>query len=161
MRYNLRSSRKSYRHQAAQYLAAQEFFGAQHNLCHIFDEKGNKQSLKKLLQGDNKTRWNQALSNEWGRVANGNMSGIKGTNTLKFISKRDVPSTKAVTYGSFVCDHHPLKTEKWRVRLVVGGDKLEYVSDAGSPTTNFLDTKIILNSVISDKKMELNFSVII
>ena len=85
------------------------------------------------------------------------MSGIKGTNTLKFISKRDVPSTKAVTYGSFVCDHRPLKTEKWRVRLVVGGDKLEYASDAGSPAANLLDTKILLNSVISDAKNGAKF----
>ena len=45
-RYNLRSSRKSYRHQATQYLAAQENVGAQHYLYHIFDENGNNQSLK-------------------------------------------------------------------------------------------------------------------
>ena len=34
--------------------------------------------------------------------------------------------------------------------MVVGGDKLDYYDDAGSPTTNLLEINIILNSVISD-----------
>ena len=59
------------------------------------------------------------------------------------------PSDKSATYGSFVYDCKPLKTEQWRVRLVVGGDKLPYKNDSGSPAANLLDTKIVLNSVIS------------
>ena len=50
------------------------------------------------------------------------------------------------TYVRFVCDHCPLKTEELRIRLVVGGDKLEYEFDSGSPTTGFTETKILLNS---------------
>ena len=55
-----------------------------------------------------------------------------------------------MTYASFACDHRPLKTEEWRIRLVVGGDKLPYNNDASSPATNLLDTKVLVNSVISD-----------
>ena len=69
---------------------------------------------------------------------------------INFISIQDVPQGQAVTYAQFVCDHRPLKTEEWRVRIVVGGDKLRYDEDAGSPTTNLVETKILLNSVISD-----------
>ena len=49
-----------------------------------------------------------------------------------------------------MCDNKPLKDEPWRVRVVVGGDKLTYAEDAGSPTTDMFKTKILLNSVISD-----------
>ena len=61
-----------------------------------------------------------------------------------------MPKTRDITYASFMCDHRPLKTEPWRVRIVVGGDKLSYSSDTGSPTASLLETKILLNSTISD-----------
>ena len=34
--------------------------------------------------------------------------------------------------------------------MVVGGDKLEYEYDAGSPAASLLETKLIINSTISD-----------
>ena len=43
-----------------------------------------------------------------------------------------------------------LKDEEWRIRLVVGGDKLEYISDSGSPTTDLIGTKLLLNIFIPD-----------
>ena len=36
------------------------------------------------------------------------------------------------------------------MRITVGGDRLDYNDDAGSPAANLLETKILLNSVISD-----------
>ena len=50
----------------------------------------------------------------------------------------------------FVCDIRPLKQEMHRVRMVVGGDKLTYHEDTGSPAPSLLETKIIINSVICD-----------
>ena len=141
-RYNLRSTGTNFRSQAAQYLVAQHIFQSTQVMHHIYNDSGKKETLASLLSGENKNRWAQALSNEWGRVANGNTFGIKGTQTLEFVAKNMVPNGKAVTYGSFVCDHRPLKTEQWRVRLVVGGDKLPYDNDSGSPAANLLDTKI-------------------
>ena len=44
-----------------------------------------------------------------------------------------------MTYASFICDHRPLKEEKWRIPLVVGGHKLDYEFDSGSPTTDFIE----------------------
>ena len=49
-----------------------------------------------------------------------------------------------------VCDYRPLKTEKHRVRLTIGGDKLEYFDETASPAASLLETKLILNSTISD-----------
>ena len=100
-------------------------------------------TLDKLLQGPHgKSRWEPALSNEWGRLAQGNDMGVEATNTIKFIRYSDVPSSKKVTYLAFVCDERPLKDEKWRVRSVVGGDKLDYNMDSGSPATDLVETKI-------------------
>ena len=49
-----------------------------------------------------------------------------------------------------VCDYRPLKEEKYRVRLTIGGDKLEYDNETALPTANLIDTKILVNSAISD-----------
>ena len=49
-----------------------------------------------------------------------------------------------------ICDVRPLKSEKNRVRLTVGGDKLDFEDDPSSPAAALLDIKIHLNSVISD-----------
>jgi len=56
-----------------------------------------------------------------------------------------------------VCDHRPLKDEKWRVRFVVGGYKLRYPGDPASPAASLLDTKLMLNSTISDAKNDARF----
>ena len=61
-----------------------------------------------------------------------------------------MPTDRKVAYVSFVYAHQPLKTEPWRVRLVVSGDKLPYEADAGSPASNLIETKILVNSAISD-----------
>jgi hypothetical protein len=74
-----------------------------------------------------------SLANEFGRLAQGCLAtGIKGTGTIDFIHP---------------C---PLKTEPHRVRCTAGGDKLTYDGDSGSPAASLLETKLIVNSTISD-----------
>ena len=68
-----------------------------------------------------------------------------------------MPHDRKCTYASFVCDYKPQKTEPYRIRLIVGGDKLEYNRDAGSPAASLLETKLLLNSVISDAKQGARF----
>ena len=51
-------------------------------------------------------------------------------------------------YTRFIRDQWPLKTEECRAQLVVGGDKLIYISDSGSPTTTLAEIKLLINSVI-------------
>ena len=48
-----------------------------------------------------------------------------------------------------VCDYRPLKDEPYRVRLTIGGDRLDYEKEIASPA-NLLETKLLLNSVTSD-----------
>ena len=56
-----------------------------------------------------------------------------------------------------VCDFRPLKTEKHRVRLTVEGDKLDYLHDATSPAASLIETKMLLNSAISDSSKGARF----
>ena len=104
-----------------------------------------------------KDRWSPALSNEWGRLAQGNYNGVESTDTIDFIPFQQVPTDKKVTYASFACDHRPLKSEPWRVRIVVGGDKLPYHEDANSLAADLLERKILLNSAISNAKRGARF----
>ena len=48
-----------------------------------------------------------------------------------------------------ICDYKPLKSDPHRVRLTVGGDKLEYLDDAAFPAASLLKTKLLLNNTIS------------
>ena len=105
-RYNLWSRVKgtNYKHQAAQYLVAQEIF--RHCAMHINDDHGHKLSMEDLLNGpDGTSIWDKALSNEWGRLAQGNIYGIKHTDTIEFIHQSEVPKDKKVTYAGCVCGH--------------------------------------------------------
>ena len=148
-------SATDFKHLATATLVVNEIFIPR--LQHIYDTHGKRMSLKNLISSDNKEIWLRALSNEWGRLADGNDFGVEATNTINFVPFSEVPKDKKVTYASFVCDERPLKKEKWRVRLVVGGDKLEYTLDAASPATDLIETKILLNSVISDSKQGARF----
>ena len=69
---------------------------------------------------------------------------------MRYIHKRGIPKGKKVTYANMVCKFRLLKTEKYRVPLTIGGEKLDYDRDTASPAANLLGTKIILNSTISD-----------
>ena len=94
-------------------------------MSHIYDYLGKKLSIDKLLNGPDGKIWTQALSNEIGRLTKENDAGVSWTNTMVLIHKFEVPTSKKVTYCSFVCDQRPYKKEPNRIRLVVGGDKLD------------------------------------
>lgn len=118
---------------------------------HIYDSNtGKKLTLRALLQNPGTTAtWSKSASNEYGRLLDGNQYGIKGTKTMQMIHPAKIPTTKKITYATMVCDYRPLKSEKHRCRLVVGGDKLPYTADAAAPAANLLETKLLLNSTIS------------
>ena len=60
-----------------------------------------------------------------------------------------LPKNKA-TYALYIYDYYPLKDEPYKVRITVGDDKLDYNDNSSSPIANLLETKIIINSIISD-----------
>ena len=87
------------------------------------------------------------LSNKLGQMAQG-ISDIEENNVMDFIPYNKVLKDRIVTYSNVVCDIRPLKIEKIRVRLTVGGDGLQYPDDTASPVATLLETKLLLNSTI-------------
>ena len=73
----------------------------------------------------------------------------KGTNTVFFISKSAVLSSRKVTYGRLVATLRPTKSETHRVRTTVGGDKLDYEGDCSTQCASLITTNCLLNSTIS------------
>ena len=131
-------------------LVAQHVFQTP-NMNHVFNSiTGKRETMATLLTGKMAKTWEKSLANEWGRLAKGIKNRVQGTDTIDFIYKNEVPIGQKVTYGNFVCDHRPLKTEIWRTRLTVGGDLLECPYDAASPAASLIETKLIINSTISD-----------
>ncbi len=62
-----------------------------------------------------------------------------------------VDRRKDVTYRSFVCEMRPNETETHCIRLTMGGDRINYPDDCGTPTADMLQVKCRFNSIISTK----------
>jgi hypothetical protein len=90
-------------------------------------------------------------------LAQGVDDRVVATNTIDFIHKSEVPPHKTVTYGNCVCDYRPLKSKPYCVRLTVGGNKLPSADESGSPAASLLETKLIINSTISDASRGARF----
>ena len=58
---------------------------------------------------------------------------IIGNDAIDFIPYSQVSKNKKVAYANMLCDIRPTKSEKYRVRLTIGGDVLEYLGDSSSP----------------------------
>jgi hypothetical protein len=90
-------------------------------------------------------------SSATGRLAQGVGGQIQGTNTIFFIHKNQIPGGrwKDVTYAKFVCELKLNKKEIHRTRLTVGGDKVHYPGNVGTPTADLTLFKMHVNSIIS------------
>ena len=56
-----------------------------HHTNHIYDESGKLQTVDTLINGEQKYLWNQNMSNELGRLAQGNDSEFKSNNFVDVI----------------------------------------------------------------------------
>ena len=103
-----------------------------------------------IKKPDLRELWQRSLANELGRLAQG-IRDIKGTNTIHFILKSDIPHDrrKEITYGRIVVAYKPDKLEKQRTRLTVGGDRLKCLIDPGTPTADVPTIKLLWNSTLS------------
>jgi hypothetical protein len=92
--------------------------------------------------------WKRGFGNECGHLFQG-IRDILGTDTCFFIKLTNIPKDRKITYGKIVCDYKPHKTEKERVRLTVGGDRLDYSGDIATSTADITTFKILNNSTLS------------
>jgi hypothetical protein len=92
--------------------------------------------------------WTRGFGNECGRLFQG-IRHIPGTDTCFFVDLKNIPADRKITYGKIVCDYKPHKLEKERVRLTVGGDRLDYSGDVAVSTADITTFKILVNSTLS------------
>ena len=83
-----------------------------------------------------------------GKVSSG-YRGVKGTDTVIFILKAQIPRDKKVTYGKIVCKVKPEKEKKERTRLTVSGNLLDFTGNLSAPTASVTMAKCVFNSVVS------------
>jgi hypothetical protein len=91
----------------------------------------------------------RGFGNECGRLFQG-IRDIPGTDTCFFIDLKNIPKDRNITYGKIVCDYKPHKQEEERVRLAVGGDRLDYSGDVSTSTADITTFKILINSTLSN-----------
>jgi hypothetical protein len=91
--------------------------------------------------------WTRGFGNECRRLFQG-IRDIAGTDTCFFIKLTNIPKDRKITYGKIVCDYKPHKKEKERVRLTVGGDRLDYSGDVATSTEDITTFKILINSTL-------------
>eukprot|EP00804_Cyclotella_cryptica_P019260 CCRYP_006149-RA/>CCRYP_006149-RA protein AED:0.38 eAED:0.38 QI:0/0/0/1/1/1/2/0/321 len=116
------------------------------------DETGELMEYRHLIANPKyRDTWQNAYGKELGRLAQGLPGIVKGTDTIAFIQRSHVPQDrwKDVTYGRIVANFRPEKEDPYRIRLTVGGNRINYPGDCDTPTADMITVKILLNSVIS------------
>ena len=95
--------------------------------------------------------WSKSYRNELVRLAQGISGWAKGTNTIFFIDKVDIPAYfwKDFTYKHIFVSLKPEKADPNLTRLRVGGDRFNYPGYCGTLTTDLLTVKLLLNIKIS------------
>jgi hypothetical protein len=88
--------------------------------------------------------WNRGFGNEVGRLFQG-IRDIPGTDTYFFVELTHIPKDRKITYGKIVCDYKPHKKEKERVRITVGGDRLDYSGNVATSTADITTFTILIN----------------
>jgi hypothetical protein len=94
--------------------------------------------------------WSRGFGNKGGRLFRG-IRDIPGTDTYFFVTLKSIPNDRNITDGKIVCDYKPHKQEKERVRLTVGGDRLDYSGDVATSTADITTFKILINSTLSNE----------
>jgi hypothetical protein len=98
--------------------------------------------------------YKKGLGNELRRLYQG-IRDIQGTNTRFFVDLTNITKYCKITYGKLVCDYKPNKAETERVRLTVGGDRLDYTGDVETSTADITTFKILINRTLSTEDAEM------
>jgi hypothetical protein len=93
--------------------------------------------------------WNKLAAHEFGCLAQGVGGRIEGSNTIFFMLRQAIPKGKVVTYGRFVVDIRPNKSEVHPVRLTVGGSLIQCPGGSSTRSSDLTPSKCLWNSTIS------------
>ena len=106
-----------------------------------------------------KLTWDTSYANELGRLCQGigtlpgapDKKHIAGTDTFTPIHFHDIPPDccRDVTYTRVVCEVRPQKSDPYRTRITLGGNRIAYPGDVGTRTGSLETVKLLLNSTLS------------
>ena len=89
----------------------------------IFDEEYGKMLKYRALLTHTKCHnvWTHLSANEFSQPAQGVGTCIKGTNTIFFINKQDIPVNQGwnVMHGKLVCEFKPKKLKKEHTHFTI------------------------------------------
>ena len=108
-----------------------------------------------------KNTWNQSYSNELLLLGQGIVKGYKGpkqqraegADTFRMIRYKDIPRDRRneITYTKVVCKYRAHKEYPNRTRITIGGNRICYPGDVGTPTGSLELVKLIINIVLSHR----------
>jgi hypothetical protein len=106
-----------------------------------------------LVNPKYKEVWVKLYTTELGHLAQGIPGVNKEPDTIVFIQRDEVPidQIKDVTYGCVCVNYCPEKDDPNQTCLTVGGNRVNYPGDCGTPTVDMVTVKLHLNSVILTK----------
>jgi hypothetical protein len=121
----------------------------------IHPASGNEIKYKDKMQHPTLgPKYKTGFGNELGRICQG-IRDIQGTNTCLFVELTNIPKDRKITYGKLVCDYKSNKTEKERVILTVGRDRLDYTGEVATYPADITTFKILINSTLSTKDAKM------
>jgi hypothetical protein len=118
------------------------------------EETGDMLEYRQLIRHpEHQELWGAQHGKEIGRLAQGLPGIVEGTDTIEFITRKDIPADRQrdVTYAMIVCSVRPEKADPNRVRITIGGNRINYPGDVSTPSADLLTVKLLINSVISTK----------
>jgi hypothetical protein len=92
--------------------------------------------------------WTRGFCNECRRLFQG-IRDILGTDKCFLTTLKNIPEDRKIANGKIVCDYKPHKQEKERVRLTVGGDRLDYAGDVATSKADITTFKIPIITTLS------------
>jgi hypothetical protein len=118
-------------------------------------DTGTLAKYRDLVKSSAGPRWKLAMNKELGRLFQGfkcttdASHTVQGTNTCKFIRKKDILTGKQATYVCIVADYHEQKADPYCVRCTVGGDPIDFQGDVATKGADLGTVKTLLNHTIS------------
>ena len=121
---------------------------------------GHPETIDTLLHGPDSLLWTTSLTNKWARCAQGLSVNrppkrqFAGNQIIFFIPPDQAPAGRKITCANFVCTMRLQagKAEPHRMCMTVGGNRLNAYQDVRAPVVGITETKLHLNSTISNTK---------
>ena len=124
------------------------------------DNTGNVLEYRQLRKHHSYANtWNTSYANELSSLCQGigrctegpSNQRVAGTNTFRPIPYHAIPADRRpeITFTKVVCSVRPDKADPHRTRITVGGNRIDYPHDVGTPTGSLELLKLLINSVLS------------